>query len=71
MTSSVRQRLVGKALIGFDMREPRLPDAMVGGKSETRAPRSPQAMVGTAVETRAPRAPQAMVGVTAEVKLAL
>ena len=41
MTSSVRQRLAGKALIGFDMRAPRLPDAMVGGKSETRAPRAP------------------------------
>jgi hypothetical protein len=52
MTSSGRQRLAGKALIGFDMRAPRLPGAMVGGKSETRAPRAPQAMVGAAFEIK-------------------
>ena len=28
--SSVRERLIGKSLIGFDTREPRLPLAMVG-----------------------------------------
>jgi hypothetical protein len=52
MTTSIRQRLIGKALIGFDMRAPRSPGAMVGATPESRAPRAPQAMVGTIVEVK-------------------
>ena len=52
MTTSIRQRLVGKSLIGFDTRAPRSPGAMVGGTQEGRAPRAPQAMVGVIVEIK-------------------
>jgi hypothetical protein len=52
MTTSIRQRLIGKALIGFDTRAPRSPGAMVGATSESRAPRAPRAMVGTIVEVK-------------------
>jgi hypothetical protein len=31
LKTSVRERLLGKPLIGFDTRAPRLPSAMVGG----------------------------------------
>ena len=52
MTTSIRQRLIGKSLIGFDTRAPCSPGAMVGGTPESRAPRAPQAMVGTIVEVK-------------------
>lgn len=70
MTTSIRQSLVGKSLIGFDTRTPRMPGAMVGGKTEIKSAVSQKLankrLIG--FDSRAPRKPGAMVGATSEVK---
>jgi len=35
-SKTVRERLVGKPLIGFNTQAPRMPSAMVGGPSEVK-----------------------------------